>query len=354
MSTVGKILNGIWYLLIILIVISISIGAITEKPTLISYATSDSMEPTIGVHDYFLIIPKNLTQFAVNDIVVFQSTEKGYLVHRIVGENDHGFITQGDNSPFSDQQTGEPFVRKSQIIGRVLTYKGNPIIIPGLWKYIKHFEVLSRFINRNALIMAGFIIGLGIATLVIEGKSPKKQFHRYKKPLRVKHIMIPALLLMAIISIIFMMMAQEKVSYDYHVTYTSYEGIPTAIPGTNFEVIVELDNFSPIPHYAFISAPSSITDSAHLSTLVNANTKKKLSLWFTADSYQGPSTETIFIHRYLPLLPRKYLFAFFQMHPYLPILVIDSEILVMVLLLTWFSNPNQIIIRKEKRIGGIP
>lgn len=353
MSTVGKILNGIWYVLVILIVISISVGVITQKPTLISYATSESMEPTIGVNDYFFIIPKNITSISVNDIVVFQSKNQGYLVHRIVAENPNGFVTQGDNSPFPDQNTGEPLVTSGQILGKVLTIQEKPVVIHGLWKYTRHFDAFSRVIHRHTTVVVGVIVGLGGVTLFLDRKKPSKKVKRYKKPVRAKHVLIPVLALMFLISMLFMFLAQEKVTYDYKITYTQFTGFQTALPGSNFEVIVELVNFSPIPHYAFITSKNMVTHPHQAATYVKPNERKQMPIWFTADQTLGNASEQIFINRYLPLLPPRFLSRLHAISPYAPIVVIDLEILGVISLLAWLANPDQVILRKEKSLGGV-
>ena len=72
---------------------------------------SGSMEPTLSVND--LIIVKEQEQYAVEDIVVYQSNS--LIVHRIVDMNDTQVITKGDANNVQDSA-----ITKDAIKGKVV------------------------------------------------------------------------------------------------------------------------------------------------------------------------------------------------------------------------------------------
>lgn len=99
----------------------------------ITYASSGSMEPTIGVFDAFLVAPWPAS-VEVGDIVVYRSLlHGGPAVHRIVGGGPSGWVTQGDANPTPDQDAGEPPVTPDRLLGKVVTRAdGRPMIVPNV------------------------------------------------------------------------------------------------------------------------------------------------------------------------------------------------------------------------------
>jgi len=106
--------------------------ALTGRP-FVSYATSGSMEPTIGTLDGFLVHPFP-ADLQVGDIIVFQSDLRGGpVVHRIVGGSPDGWETQGDANARPDQTQGEPPVSRDRILGKVVTRDdGSVVLLQGL------------------------------------------------------------------------------------------------------------------------------------------------------------------------------------------------------------------------------
>ena len=80
---------------------------------------SGSMEPAISAGDLLIIHRKAVYQ--EGDVISF-SDNGNYITHRLVGQTDGGFITQGDSNNVPDS---EP-VYAEQIVGRAV------LVIPGL------------------------------------------------------------------------------------------------------------------------------------------------------------------------------------------------------------------------------
>ena len=88
-----------------------------------SAVLSGSMEPAFSAGDF--LIYREQAAYAVGDIVIF-SEGGNYITHRIVGEVDGGFITQGDANNAPDQAILDP----NNIEGRMVMF------IPGLGGFI--------------------------------------------------------------------------------------------------------------------------------------------------------------------------------------------------------------------------
>lgn len=136
-------------------------------PLNVSYVTSDSMEPTIGVGDGYLLLDGAVE---TDDIVTYRATDGEYVTHRVVGETDAGYLTQGDANPSTDQAAGAPPVTDDRVVGRVVTLGGSPLTVPGVGPL---FEFVDRF---RLELLFGVIALLSLDLLVREesGRDPNR------------------------------------------------------------------------------------------------------------------------------------------------------------------------------------
>lgn len=178
-----KIINGALIGITIAICILYA-GARTEGAPILTYVYSDSMEPLIKVNDAFIIWPSS--SYEVGDIITYRPAvlDAGYITHRIVGIGDGGFITKGDNSPYEDQEGGEPEVPSERIAGRVVTVNGQPLTIPGLGSFT---SAVRAKLGMYTKYMAWLFLVLGILTIITAGRQSRKRT-RYKKRLRLRHV----------------------------------------------------------------------------------------------------------------------------------------------------------------------
>jgi len=155
-----------------LIALVLGTGTITGGSPSFVYVYSDSMEPLIKVNDGFIVWPAQ--QYEIGDIVLYRPVklDASLVTHRITGLGDAGFITKGDNSPLTDQMTGEPQVEVKRIVGRVVTLiNGKPLIIPGLGRL---FGNISKNYRRYIMFIASGLIIFGIALLLLETRFTKR------------------------------------------------------------------------------------------------------------------------------------------------------------------------------------
>lgn len=113
------------------VLLAVLLIAPVGAPVQLSYVYSDSMEPTIDVDDGYVLVPAG--DIEEGDVITFWSDERdGYVTHRVVGETDDGYLTKGDNNPTTDQAAGYEPVSPDQVRGSVLSFNGEPLLIPGL------------------------------------------------------------------------------------------------------------------------------------------------------------------------------------------------------------------------------
>lgn len=161
-------------------VLILRITANTGGAPAFAYVYSNSMEPQIGTHDAFLIRPANI--YEVGDIVTFQPrrSEATYMTHRVIKVVANRYVTKGDNAPYTDQDNGEPLVTNEQILGKVITYHGSPVLFPRVGEWFASIQALvGDRANRVSMIclgLAGLFVWLGL----------RKSTHRRKSKIRLR------------------------------------------------------------------------------------------------------------------------------------------------------------------------
>lgn len=152
----------------------------------LGYPTSESMEPTLSQDDVYILGPA--IDVSTGDIVVFDQsgTERGFeeaTVHRIVGQTNKGYITQGDANEETDQQLGAPPVTESQITGKVVTFGGEPISIPNSYRIAQTLIENSRLIG---------VVGVLLVTIpIVRGalSSAKSATRSPTRPLQTRELL---------------------------------------------------------------------------------------------------------------------------------------------------------------------
>jgi len=120
--------------LIAFFILSIILSQLFGFPSPISFVATDSMKPQLAPGDGFIGVPEPVAgDISEGDVVTYRAQELqggGLTTHRIVGETENGYITKGDNNPFTDQEGAEPPVTEPQIELVVLQFNGRILKIP--------------------------------------------------------------------------------------------------------------------------------------------------------------------------------------------------------------------------------
>jgi len=128
----------------VLVVASLIVGQYLGQPVLLSYVETGSMQPVLSPGDGFIAIPAPIAGgIGVGDVVTFDAQEiegGGLTTHRVVEETERGYVTRGDNNPFTDQDGGEPVVQEADIVAKALTVGGGVVVIPHLGTVAMGFQ----------------------------------------------------------------------------------------------------------------------------------------------------------------------------------------------------------------------
>lgn len=199
--------------------------ALVGSPVQLSYVYSDSMEPTIGVDDGYLLVPAGEVQ--PGDVVTFWSDEKGaFVTHRVVGRTDGGFVTKGDNNPTTDQAAGLPPVTRDRIHGEVFAVGGDPFVVPNL-------GVVVGALRANL----ATLLALGLAAVLLVSLGGGTGGPRRDVP-RVRDLVRPVFLVALLTTVC--VLAYGGATYDLSVVAVGPAATPdgqsTMLVGTTLDV----------------------------------------------------------------------------------------------------------------------
>jgi len=147
------------FLLVVLIFVLIPLLPIDNNYSL-KMVLSGSMSPTIKTGS--IVAVKPVSSYKIGDVITFKKGqgEKNILTHRIIGQTEQGFITQGDANNVADANP----VKEEAILGKVV------LTVPYA-AYAANFA-RSKF---------GLIILILIPALLIIGGEARKIFQEVQK-----------------------------------------------------------------------------------------------------------------------------------------------------------------------------
>lgn len=284
------------------VVVLAVVGVTTPaSPVQLSYVYSDSMEPTISEDDGYVVVPEQ-GRVDTGDVVMFYSSERDeYVTHRVVGRTSAGLITQGDNNDVTDQAAGYDYVQREDVEGTVLTYGGDPVIIPGLGVFIS-------LVESHRLVVLG-AAGALVATSVLFGAGSG-----HARPIRsmvtVSDVMHPLFGVALVLGVAFLLFGATSQELTYVAVDGDIGGADTLTVGESTTERVLVDT----PAMPFTQRVVSADGMAITNQTVNASA-------VSAETHVPPPTEPgtyttrISVHRYPAVLPADAIRALHGVHP---------------------------------------
>ncbi len=161
---------------------------IGTKSIFFAAVVSDSMVPTFHKND--LILMQNIDRsFNVGDIIMFQRPDREFPVsHRIVSIKEGRIYTAGDATKIKDWWA----LKEKDIVGKVITFQGEPIVISGYGEYFIIADKNQKFgpldyQRYNLLLSIIRTYGYAIALLsiliymIMIFKGEKQKEYKYKR-----------------------------------------------------------------------------------------------------------------------------------------------------------------------------
>lgn len=317
MKWVSRLVNSILFIIMLLTLIAAIGSSITEKPFLLTSVRSNSMYPLFQRSDMLLL--KNITsndKLNIGDIVVFKSKEgslstKGWIVHRIIeGNENNGFITQGDANLYTDQETGgNPPVTREFIASKVLSI-GNVVLkfplIGYLPLWIEEYQSSPYILPLMAVFLA---IIVGFSELKGNSKKRKKKTTNLELPL----IYIVSGITISVIIAGTMIATSQQINVSYEISENS-SGI---LMGSNIGIlkvgdtqekpIADLENKSFFPITVAITNNDDQISNSHSLIKLNPGDSLTTSMILEAKN-PGTYKSKVSIGMFYPFLPSEVIF----------------------------------------------
>lgn len=284
---------------LLVVVLAAVAVAPASSPVQLSYVYADSMEPTIDRYDGFVLVPAGTVE--VGEIVTFWSPKRGeYATHRIVGQDERGYITKGDNNPTTDQSANYEYVTRDRIVGSVLTLNGQPVLVPGLGRVVSLLQSYELFV----LSLAGAVV-VGSSLQKVNGRSrPNRTL------VRVSDLVQPVLVA-AMVGLVALVLVGASTNHIAFVALDGHSDAPRALTVGESET-----------HNFTVRSSSSLLTSRVVGTsgmtVVN-QTRNETRIWLTARTpppeERGAYRATVSVYQYPAVLPRSILNELSDVHP---------------------------------------
>ncbi|AEA47427.1 signal peptidase I [Archaeoglobus veneficus] len=310
------------------------VGALFDRPVLLSYVTSDSMEPTINRYDLFFINPFS-HQYSKGDIIVFKSEGK-WVCHRVYAVVDDGYITKGDNNVATDQSGGKNIVRSENIAGKVITIFGKLILIPGVGTYTGS---ISSLVWKNKLLFLVIFSLAGLFSLT-GGKGRRQRNRRY---IKLRHSQLYTIMCFSVLIIVSLLSVALITPHNISYGTTSAAGVrPEWVsPGDVFEREIEIKNHGIYPYYFYVKSESPRAEVEEGFFLMPGD-GAVVSVVIHAPDDTGIYSEKVLVCKYLPLAPLAVFDALAAVSVYLPIMFVNFEIGILMLILYPLAESSEV------------
>ena len=306
-------------LVVFAILVAAALGA---APVSVHYATSDSMAPTIGEGDVFLVTDGAVE---VGDPVLFYSAEREELVaHRVVGETDAGYVTQGDANPSTDQAGGAPPVPPGEVVGPVVTLGESPVTLSG-------FGPVVGFVATNRGLVAG-----ALAVLLVGLTTANKRSERDSRgALTTASAFFRPFLLMGVVVMVTTVVVGAATA-PAAVVHTDDPAVVAeqrlAIEtGATETVVVPVETDRPPMTYHVVEATGDLTVTDYELTAAGVDA----SVAVEARATEGATTGQIRVYTYPAAAPKPLVVALHGLHPIAGALGAAATMLLPALVLYW-------------------
>ena len=232
----------------IVIAIVIGVNGKTKGAHILTYVYSNSMAPLINVNDAFIVWPEKNPK--VGDIITYRPMvlKAPYITHRIIAVGEEGYITKGDNSPYKDQDSGEPEVTGDRIAGKVLSINGQPLIIPVIGKVSAY---LNSYLGNNSKYLSWTFLILGILSFSLRKGHVRKRKSRNRW--RLRHLYRTIIILSAISVILSIYIGSRVTEIKYLVSeYPGSLGDQIQLNKSD-QLLMKIKNDAVIPVWPIIS-----------------------------------------------------------------------------------------------------
>ena len=269
----------------------------------------------------------------------------GLTTHRVVGKTSQGYITRGDANPFSDQESSqhEPPVKDQQIVSKALQIDGHVVVIPKIglagtavrdWMSSFQRQLAALFGTRALLGTQGLsfmIFGIGIVMYVwsiVTGRSsgPRPARKRERDTGTVDTKLVIAAMVAVLVVLVTGSMTVGGGAHQFGVVSsdTDAPGVGVIVHGQTEQTEYTVPSNGVLPVQVFLEPSGPGIDVTPHELYVPSGTSRTAEVSLTAPRQTGYYRYYLVEHRYLALLPRSTIRVLYSIHPWLPIVAIDT------------------------------
>ncbi|WP_053947934.1 signal peptidase I [Halolamina sediminis] len=333
-------------LAVALVVASLLLGQVLGTPVLLGYVETGSMEPTLDPGDGFVAIPDAVAgDVAEGDVIVFRAEELqggGLTTHRVVGETERGYVTQGDANPFTDQDGDEPPVKEGQIVAKALQIGGSVVVIPNLGTLVTGLQSAFGAVQQQLAVLTGsraflgtqglayVLLGLSallyLYDLVVGGGELRDRSRSRDRDQGISPGLIVAVLAGVLVASATAAMVVPAGTQQFGVVSAEFASEnPTVIrQGESATLPYTVPNGGLVPVVAYLEPGSEGVAVSPDRVRVGGREQATVEMTLSAPPETGYYRRFVTEHRYLAVLPGPVIDTLYDVHPWLPILVIDA------------------------------
>ncbi len=332
--------------LAIVVVISLVVGQYLGQPVLLSFVETGSMQPTLDPGDGFIAIPAPLAgAIGTGDVVTFDAEEiegGGLTTHRVVEETERGYVTQGDNNPFTDQDGGEPIVQDADVVAVAWTVGGSVVVIPHLGTVAMAFQGALDSVQTWLAVTFGMrslqgtqglaylLFGLSVVAYAVDWYLTKdRRTDKARDTSRDDGTSVT--LVLAVLAIVLMSTATAAMvmpagTHEYGIVSADFESDnPTVIErGTSEQIEYLVPNAGLVPVQTYVEPASQGVSVEPERVDVGARDEAVVDVTLEAPPETGYYRLFVAEHRYLAVLPPSVIDELYGVHPWAPLVAING------------------------------
>ncbi|TKX44142.1 MULTISPECIES: signal peptidase I [unclassified Halorubrum] len=330
----------------VLVVVSLVVGQFLGQPILLSYVETGSMQPTLSPGDGFVAIPAQIAGgIGPGDVVTFDAQEiqgGGLTTHRVVEETERGYITRGDNNPFTDQDGGEPVVQDADVVAKALQVGGGVVVIPHLGTVAMGFQSALQSVQTWLAVTFGvrsfqgtqglayIVFGLSIIAYAVDWYLDAGSRDRESRD-RSRDDGTSVFAILGVLALVLMATATAAMvvpggTQEYGVVSAEFESEnPTVIErGTSQEIEYGVPNAGLVPVYAYVTPASPGVGVEPQRLAVGSRGEASTTVTLSAPDETGYYRLFVVEHRYLAVLPSGVVDELYGVHPWAPFVAING------------------------------
>jgi signal peptidase len=278
------------------------------------------------------------------DVIVFESEQiqgGGLTTHRVVAETDRGLLTRGDANPFTDQDGGEPPVKRAQVVAEALQVGGHVVVVPHLGTAVEGVRSALATIQRGLAGLLGtglFLGGQGLAYLLFSVTvlwyaltEYRRSGNRERERVASRRDGQSPRLLVAAFTLLLLAgataaMAVPSGTQEYSVVSAEFDSDrPTVVSaGESTTLSYPVGNGGVLPVVSYVEPASEGVEVQPRELRVPGRATRNATVELHAPPQTGYYRRFVTEHRYLAVLPESVIRGLYGVHPWAPILAIDA------------------------------